>query len=496
MTVLQSLDDIRRHSGPRRTRGIPDDRLAALADEHPDLVAAVDEALALHQGLRQTDAELLSMAEADLCDLVQQGYTNFYEPQAVQPYVGLAARGPWVVTLHGAVVHDSGGYGMLGHGHNPDFVLEAMGRPQVMANVMTPSLSQLRFDQRMRAELGHARADGCPFSRFICLNSGSEAMSIATRLADINAARQTGGGSAMHGRRIRQLSIQGSFHGRTFRPARISDSCRKAYEENLASFRDHSDLVTVPQNDIAALEAAFAAADRDQVFIDAIFMEPVQGEGAPGRAVTRAFYDAAVRLAQKHGSLVVVDSIQAGLRAQGVLSIVDYPGFEDCVPPDIESWSKALTAGQYPLSVVGLSERAASLYVHGVYGNTMTTNPRALDVACAVLDHVTPELRDNIRARGRQFIEELKAVSAEFPGMITSITGTGLLFCAELHPSIPCVGFGAAEERCRMAGLGVIHGGKNALRFTPRFGITDGEVHLMMDLLREVFAEISAARAA
>ncbi|RME28375.1 MAG: aminotransferase class III-fold pyridoxal phosphate-dependent enzyme [Deltaproteobacteria bacterium] len=496
MTVLQNLDDIRRHSGPRRTRGIPDERLVTLADEYPDLVAAVDEALALHQRLRQTDPELLAMPEADLCEQVQAGYTNFYEPPAVQPYVGLAARGPWLVTLHGAVIHDNGGYGMLGHGHNPEFVLEALRRPQVMANVMTPSLSQLRLDRRLRAELGHTRDGGCPFSRFICLNSGSEAMTMATRLADINAARQTGGGSAMRNRRIRHLSIEGSFHGRTFCPARISDSCRKAYEENLASFRDHSDLITVPQNDVAALEAAFAQADRDQVFIDAVYMEPVQGEGAPGRAITREFYDAAVRLAHKHGSLVVVDSIQAGLRAHGVLSIVDYPGFQDCTPPDIETWSKALNAGQFPLSVVGLSERAANLYVHGVYGNTMTTNPRALDVACAVLDHVTPEMRANVRERGQQFLAELEGLRDEFPGMITEIRGTGLLFCAELDPSIPCVGFGGAEERCRLAGLGVIHGGRNALRFTPRFSITEGEVRLVMDLLREVFTELQATRAA
>ena len=81
-----------------------------------------------------------------------------------------------------------------------------------------------------------------------------------------------------------------------------------------------------------------------------------------------------------------------------------YDGFEDCEVPDMETWSKALNAGQYPLSVVGLSERAAGLYVVGIYGNTMTTNPRALETAIAVLDQITPELRQNIRDRGIEFI--------------------------------------------------------------------------------------------
>ena len=42
---------------------------------------------------------------------LQEGYVNFYNPDALMPYVPLAAKGPWIVTLHGAVIHDSGGYG-------------------------------------------------------------------------------------------------------------------------------------------------------------------------------------------------------------------------------------------------------------------------------------------------------------------------------------------------------------------------------------------------
>ena len=70
-----------------------------------------------------------------------------------------------------------------------------------------------------------------------------------------------------------------------------------------------------------------------------------------------------------------MDSIQAGLRAHGVLSIVDYPNFEKAEAPDMETFSKALNAGQYPLSVLAVNARAAGLYRKGTYGNTMTTNP-------------------------------------------------------------------------------------------------------------------------
>ena len=58
----------------------------------------------------------------------------------------------------------------------------------------------------------------------------------------------------------------------------------------------------------------------------------------------------------------VVDSVQAGLRATGELSLVDWPRFADCEPPDFEVFSKALNGGQFPLSVVAFSERARDAY--------------------------------------------------------------------------------------------------------------------------------------
>lgn len=215
-------------------------------------------------------------------------------------------------------------------------------------------------------------------------------------------------------------------------------------------------------------------------------IEPVQGEGNPGQCVTRDFYDEARRLTLEHGSMLLVDSIQAGLRGQGCLSVIDYPGFEDCEAPDFETWSKALNAGQYPLSVLGMNSRASELYVVGIYGNTMTTNPRALETAISVLDSVTPELRENIRARGIELVSGLQRLADEMPDIVVKVQGTGLLCCAELNPNThKVVGFGQVEERCREMGLGIIHGGQNALRFTPHFEITSEEVDLVVELVRQ-----------
>src|SRR5690606_30515858 len=441
-------------------------------------------------------ADLLDMDEDAQIQAVQAGFVNFYPQDAVNPYVALAARGPWIVTLKGAVLYDTGGYGMLGFGHAPADIIGAMARPQALANIMTPSLSQQRFTRALQREIGHSRKYGSPYAKFMCLNSGSESVTLAARIADTNAKAMTEPGARHAGRKIKRLVVKGSFHGRTDRPALYSDSTRKAYVANLASYRGEDSVIVVAPYDIEALRKAFADADANGWFIEAMFLEPVMGEGDPGRSVPVEFYATARELTRAHGSLLLVDSIQAGLRATGTLSIVDYPGFEGQEAPDMETYSKALNAGQFPLSVLACNERAAGIYKRGTYGNTMTGNPRAADVGVAVLGMVTPEVRANIRSRGAQAIEKLEALKAELGGLITRVQGTGLLFSCELSPEFKGYGAGSTEEWLREQGLGVIHGGENSLRFTPRFEMGEDELDLVVAMVKRALLEGPRARAA
>ena len=488
MAVTDILAPLRGHAGQRRTTGLDDATVARFAATHPELAEAIKAAAAEYAVVRAEFPELLELDEDAQARIVQAGFVNFYSDDTVNPYVALAARGPWVVTLKGAVLHDSGGYGMLGLGHAPPAVLAAMAKPQVMANIMTPSVAQLRFDRAIRAEVGHTRG-GCPYAKFLCLNSGSESVSLAARIADVNTKLMTDPGAKHAGRIVKRVVVKGSFHGRTERPALYSDSSRKTYMQHLASFRGEDTVLTVEPYDVAALQKVFADADANGWFIEAMFLEPVMGEGDPGRSVPPAFYAAARALTRAHGSLLLVDSIQAGLRAQGVLSIVDYPGFEGQDAPDMETYSKALNAGQYPLSVLAVNERAAGLYRKGVYGNTMTTNPRALDVACAVLAELTPALRANIRERGREAVARFEALKAELGGLITKVQGTGLLFSCELSRDFKGYGTGSTEEWLRERGIGVIHGGENSLRFTPHFAMDSAELDLLVGMVRRALME-------
>lgn len=486
---LEKLVNIREKSGARQTEGLDDETIAGFIETDPALREAIDRAISLLDAVPEEAKRLISRDEGSLGEHVQRDFLNFYGSDAVTPYVPLAGAGPWIVTAHGAVVHDSGGYGMLGLGHAPDAVLDVMAKPYVMANVMTPSVSQLRLAERLKKEIGHARGS-FPFDSFICMNSGSEAVAVAARIADIGALSETQQGARHAGFAVKSLSLVGGFHGRTTRPAQVSHSTLPIYRKHLASFQGNDLLTTVELNDVEALERTFAEAEQNGVFFDAFFVEPVMGEGQPGRGMSREFYDAARDLTRETGTMLVVDSIQAALRATGCLSIVDYPGFEDCAPPDMETYSKALNAGQFPLSVLALTEEAAKVYARGVYGNTMTTNPRALEVGCAVLDSIDDEMRENIRRRGAEMVEKLEALGAEVPGSINGVEGTGLIVCAELDPERHTVtGPGGVEERLRKRGVSMIHGGENGLRFTPHFSINSAEIDFIVKTVGEVLRE-------
>ncbi|MEZ4235880.1 MAG: hypothetical protein R3F59_06895 [Myxococcota bacterium] len=80
--------------------------------------------------------------------------------------------------------------------------------------------------------------------------------------------------------------------------------------------------------------------------------------------------------------------------------------------------------------------------------------------------------------------------------MITGVKGTGLLVAAEIDPdrSSPWSGTTAWRPGAGATGLGVIHGGKNALRATPHFAITSEEVELIVRVVRQGLRAVLSAQ--
>ena len=286
------------------------------------------------------------------------------------------------------------------------------------------------------------------------------------------------------------ISLKNSFHGRTLKPAIISDNSAAKYLSSkcdmLTRMKKEYNRLVEP-NDLAGLEALFENAKNNSEFVEAVYIEAVMGEGNPGQKITPAFYALARKLTLEHNSLLVIDSVQAGIRCHGCLSIVDYPGFETQACPDFEVFSKAINGGQFPVSIVALSTRAVASYKRGVYGNTMTTSPRACEVVATIitsLSHENSSARSNIVEMGKYAVAEFTTLMGRFPQAITNVTGTGLLYAVHLDPHVyPVVAVAGAEYWLRLQGVGVIHGGENALRFTPHFRVTREEIDLQVHTL-------------
>ena len=483
-SIWSKLKQLRLQSQHAQTMGLSDAIIAKFVKCDAKLCLAIERAYACHQSEEWQDfLRVAPESEAEQINKLQERLYNFYELQARNPYIPLGAAGPWLVTSFGAVLHDSGGYGMLGFGHAVPEIEQILGQTQVLANIMTANILQRRIRLLLDKEIGHTRNSTSVYGCYMFLNSGSEAVTLANRIVDVNAKLR-----ANDRQRTVSLVNNNSFHGRTERPARLSDMCTATYIKNLHSFRQRNDVIIIQHNDERDLSAAFATAEQQGYFIDAVYLEPVTGEGDPGRAITPSYYQLAHRLATKHGSLLVIDSVQAGIRAHGVLSVVDYPGFQDMPAPDIEVFSKALHSGHLPLSAAAVSAAVAAAFPPGLHGNTMTATPRALAVGCYTLSQLTPAVRRNIVARGQQFLKQFEELRKELPDIITHVQGKGLLFCVGINHSLPVVG--GVETDLRKQGIGVIHGNTNVLRFTPHFRITAAEVELIVAHVGEVLRNL------
>ena len=161
--ALQRLHAIRSRQGKSGTPGLDDATIVRFVDRDARLLQAIGEAEQRLDALVDELGENVVFGdEGDLVRDLQSGFVNFYAAPTVNPYVALAARGPWIVTAHGAVLHDNGGYGMLGAGHGPQDVIDAMAGNHVMANVMTPSFSSIDSSNACAERLGTAGKTAAP----------------------------------------------------------------------------------------------------------------------------------------------------------------------------------------------------------------------------------------------------------------------------------------------------------------------------------------------
>ena len=290
---------------------------------------------------------------------------------------------------------------------------------------------------------------------FFC-NSGAEANEAALKLARRHAHDRFGP------HKLRIVSTLNAFHGRTLFTVTAGGQEKYAsgFGPNPAGF------VHLPYNDVAALEAEFAAHGPE---ICAVILEPMQGEGGM-RPGTPEYLQAARRLCSAHEALLVLDEIQSGMGRTGTL----FSYMQKGVTPDILTSAKGLGGG-FPIGAMLTTAEVARAFAVGVHGTTYGGNPLACAVAGAVFDIInTTEVLEGVKARHALFSEGLKAMNQR-RRVFADIRGEGVWIGCELD--FPWTG--KAMEVVRAAGecgLLLLLAGPDVVRIAPSLVISLDEI--------------------
>jgi len=293
------------------------------------------------------------------------------------------------------------------------------------------------------------------YDKVLPMNTGVEAVETALKLS-----RKWGYEVKKVAANEAQIVVcEGNFHGRT--TGVVAFSSDPTAKTNFGPFT--SGYVTIPHNDLPALEKAFQNKN-----VVAFMFEPIQGEA--GVVVPDEGYYQGVRdLCTEYNVLMVADEIQTGLARTGKMLCCDHEN----VRPDILILGKALSGGILPVSAVLADDAVMMTIQPGEHGSTYGGNPLACAVAIKALEVLKDEnMADNAAAMGELLRSEITKLDSPF---ISIVRGKGLLNAIVIqHPHTD-----AAWELClALKENGLLakptHGDK--IRFAPPLLINQEQV--------------------
>ena len=244
-------------------------------------------------------------------------------------------------------------------------------------------------------------------------NSGAESNECAIKLARLYAKRFGNGGSTI-------VTITNSFHGRTL--ATLAATAQPLKQEAFKPLP--GGFIDVPQNDVAALEAAFANHD-----VCAVILEVVQGESGV-HPCSQEYMEAVRRLTSENKALMICDEVQCGMYRCGVPFAFQHYG----VTPDIVAMAKGIAGGEI----------------------------------------------ERIEAAGEHLAERLTALPH-----VKEVRGLGLMRAVEFDDSIDAPALVLAALNAPQ-GLVLNYTGAHTLRFLPPLVVTNADIDAMADQLEKL----------
>jgi len=333
-----------------------------------------------------------------------------------QPPVIRRAMGALLTDVDGRIYVDllgSWGPMVLGHGH-PEVMKAVRERMTRGVSTGTPSPDEVRLARRIRALLPHLE-----MMRFVV--SGTEACMSALRLARAATGRS------------KLLKFEGCYHGHAdpFLASAGSGALTLGTPDSPGVPADVAkDTITVPYNDLAAVQAAFEANDGE---VAAVFVEPVTGN--MGVILPQDGFLAGLRaLCDEHGALLVFDEVMTGFRVNRCCAATLFG-----VRPDLTTLGKAIGGG-FPVAAYGGRADLMRLIAPDgpVYqAGTLAGNPVAMTAGNATLRALTrPGVWERIEEQARRLAVGLED-GARAAGVPAVVARAGTMLSLWFAPRLP-----------------------------------------------------------
>ncbi|MGH1549141.1 aminotransferase [Leifsonia poae] len=375
----------------------------------------------------------------------------------------------------------------IGHGHPRlvDAVRDQWARLNTNSRFHYDELS--RFTERL-AEIA---PDG--LDTVFLVNSGSEAVDLALRLAQIHTNRKT------------ILAVTEAYHGWTM----ASDAVSSSLGDNPRALETRPDwvkLVAAPNSlrgkhlgadsgpaYLADLDADLAELDAAGIEVAGYIAEPVFGN-AGGLMLPDGYLAGVYERIRARGGVCIADEVQVGY---GRLGHYFWGSEQQGVVPDVITVAKAMGNGQPLGAVITRREIAESFAAEGSFFSSAGGSPVSAVVGLTVLDVMRDErLQQNAAEVGDHLAGRLRALGDRHP-LVGAVHGMGLYLGMELVLDRETLAPATAEAKLvcdRMLAEGCIvqptGDFKNVLKIKPPLCITRESADRFVDALDLVLATL------
>jgi acetylornithine/LysW-gamma-L-lysine aminotransferase len=340
------------------------------------------------------------------------------------------------------------GHGVANLGHAHPKIAEAIYK---QASTLITLFESFPNDQR--AALMEKICNLVPgLDRVFLCNSGTEAVEASFKFSRISTGRKN------------IVAAMRAFHGRTY--GSLSATFNKKYRDGFEPLVPG--FCHVAYNNIEALDKAVTEETA------AVILEVVQGEGGVYPASTE-YIQAARRICDERGALLIADEIQTGFGRTGKMFAIQHYG----VTPDLLTCAKSL-AGGLPMGALLIGRNVKNL-TPGAHGSTFGGNPLACAAAIAALAVIEEEnLPGQAAAKGAYLMEKLQEINSP---NIREVRGLGLMIGIEMKQKVAPYLKVLLEKR-----IIALNAGMSVIRLLPPLVITYEQIDHLVNVLTEVIA--------